>query len=186
MTPPPCASCTSLHGRDALTGLPNRKALVEALQHLQSAAHHGEPAIAVLIDIDHFKRVNDTFGHNVGDEVLREFAQRARTVAQEVIPGSTVGRFGGEEFLALGTGTQAVGALLGDRMLATIRGQPFLTSAGPIAVTCSAGLAAWTEIDLLWTNWIGRADVALYEAKRRGRDRVCFGDDDALASDVGR
>lgn len=164
--------------RDALTGLPNRKALLEALQRLQTAAHHGAPAIAMLLDIDHFKRVNDTYGHNVGDEVLREFALRAHAIAQELVPGVVVGRFGGEEFLALGTGSQEVGCQLAVRILAAIRSRPFIASIGPIAVTCSAGLAAWTEADLLWTNWIERADVALYQAKRRGRDRACFADRD--------
>jgi diguanylate cyclase (GGDEF)-like protein len=155
---------------DALTGLHNRRHLEERLGEFVSLARrHGEELAAAMIDLDHFKRINDTAGHPAGDAVLRVTAERLRGIlrAEDVL-----GRWGGEEFLALLPRTDAAGAqLAAERMRQAVGGQPIqLPEGGEIRVTASIGVA--TGVDEGAAGLVQRADGALYEAKAAGRDRV--------------
>jgi two-component system, cell cycle response regulator len=154
---------------DALTGIYNRRHLEERLHGMLAAARrHRQPAAVLMIDVDHFKRVNDTLGHAGGDAVLRQVAERLhRRVRLEDV----VGRWGGEEFLVLSDATDAAAAeVLAGRLLAAVSGTPFaIEGADDISVTVSIGCAAGTDdAEAL----VRRADDALYEAKSEGRNRV--------------
>jgi two-component system cell cycle response regulator len=154
---------------DALTGLHNRRHLEERLGEFVSLARrHGEDLAAAMIDLDHFKRVNDTAGHPAGDAVLRVTAERLRDIlrAEDVL-----GRRGGVEFLALLPRTDTAGAqLAAERMRQAVAGQPIPLPEGEIRVTASIGVA--TGVDHGAAGLVQRADGALYEAKAAGRDRV--------------
>jgi two-component system, cell cycle response regulator len=155
---------------DALTGLHNRRHLEERLDEFVSLARrHGEDLAAAMIDLDHFKRINDTGGHPAGDAVLRVTAERLRGIlrAEDVL-----GRWGGEEFLALLPRTDAAGAqLAAERMRQAVAGQPIpLPEGGETRVTASIGAAA--GVDDGAADLVRRADAALYEAKAGGRNRV--------------
>ena len=155
---------------DALTGLFNRRHIEERLNEVASTARrHGFTFGVVMLDIDHFKNVNDTVGHAGGDTVLREFATRTRRVLrQEDIPG----RWGGEEFLLVLPHTDLEGiAKLGERVRAAVAAEPFaLDDGGQLAVTVSCGGAVGEGFEP--EELVKRADAALYEAKESGRNRV--------------
>lgn len=157
---------------DALTGLHNRRYMAGQLQSLISRANHGGESIAVLIiDLDHFKSVNDTFGHDVGDEVLREFAVRLATNVRAVdLPC----RLGGEEFVVVMPGTTLEDAQrIAERIRRDISIEPFRALGGREAldVTVSIGVAASVAGDTPETL-LKRADQGVYEAKAAGRDKV--------------
>ena len=160
--------------RDALTGIGNRRAMQDDLSKMMARATRYEQRFAIaLIDIDHFKRYNDTCGHLAGDETLRAVAQ---TLSGEMRAGDAVYRYGGEEFLAVFTGQDATGALeAAERMRICIQGlgipHPGKTPTGP--VTVSAGIAQSHGIDASLSELMRRADAALYGAKQRGRNQVC-------------
>ncbi|MBA2238890.1 MAG: diguanylate cyclase [Lysobacter sp.] len=168
-----------LASRDELTGLHNRRHLMEMLeQQRDRAVRHGEPFSLCILDLDHFKRINDTHGHNVGDEALREFGERVRMQLRRMDmigrtdAGSTFGRYGGEEFLLLLPYSDVPGArACVERLRGAIATQPFATSAGGMAVTFSAGVAHYRAGETI-DNLLGRADEALYRAKNAGRDRI--------------
>ena len=127
------------------------------------------PAAIAMVDLDHFKVVNDRHGHLVGDQVLAEAALRA---AHTLRGGDRIGRYGGEEFLlVLDPATEEQAVAIAERVRASIGGTPFSTSEGPVTVTASLGVTVLGPSDDLLSA-IGRADGALYEAKRAGRDRV--------------
>lgn len=152
---------------DALTGLKNRRAATEALQHeLVRAQRYDRSLAVVLFDVDHFKKVNDELGHDVGDRVLSAFGHVLGSCARGT---DVVARWGGEEFLVLLPETDEAGArTFGDRVRAA------LAQARPLEerpVTCSAGVAVRREGDTQ-DALVKRADERLYEAKRAGRDRV--------------
>jgi diguanylate cyclase (GGDEF)-like protein len=154
---------------DALTGLPNRRAIVETLEEeLQRSAREGTSLAVGILDIDHFKRVNDECGHAAGDAVLCGLARRMESVLR---PYDTVGRFGGEEFLivAPGVSRSGLGELL-ERLRGAASGEPFTAGERDLVVTVSLGgaVSVGESMDAL----IARADDALYEAKERGRDLV--------------
>ena len=157
---------------DALTGLSNRRAIVEALEdELQRSGRGGTPMAVGMIDIDHFKRVNDEHGHAAGDAVLRELARRLLSTLR---PYDSVGRFGGEEFLVVvpGVSRSELGRLL-ERLRMVVSETPFAVGGRELSVTVSLGGAehhAHESMDAL----IARADDALYVAKARGRDLVVF------------
>jgi diguanylate cyclase (GGDEF)-like protein len=164
---------------DELTGLYNRRHLMETLdQQQERCRRHGEPFALCIIDIDHFKSINDRYGHNVGDEVLRGFADRIRSHLRKMdIIGrgeadNTFGRYGGEEFLLLlpyAAGDSAVSCLA--RLRHEVEAKPFTTSAGDLPVTFSAGVAQHL-LDESNAALIDRADEALYRAKSAGRNRT--------------
>ena len=159
---------------DPLTGLHNRRYMSGQLGSLVRRATHagGEPVAALLMDIDHFKRVNDTFGHDVGDEVLREFAVRLATNVRAIdLPC----RLGGEEFVVIMPDTPLEGAhRVAERLRLHISGSPFRVQGvgQPLTVTVSIGVAATLSGPDTPDALIKRADAAVYDAKRAGRNQV--------------
>ncbi|MFZ5774824.1 MAG: GGDEF domain-containing response regulator [Thermodesulfobacteriota bacterium] len=157
---------------DALTGLWNRPAIMERLAAEMARTHRaGGEHCLVMLDIDHFKRINDTQGHRVGDQVLRQVAERLRGALR---PYDTVGRYGGEEFLVVISDSDcATTRNQAERLRRCLAEQPMQTDAGPLAVTASFGVASApiagrTSPEQL----INAADQALYQAKAEGRNRV--------------
>lgn len=154
---------------DALTGIANRRCFsAEAERAMHTAERHGLSLTLLLLDVDHFKRVNDEHGHNVGDEVLVELARRLRDVLRKSDLG---GRWGGEEFIALLHGPPDAALGFAERLRRSVADQPFATSAGPLHITLSGGCAGHRPGDSL-SGLVGRADQALYAAKSQGRNRV--------------
>lgn len=156
---------------DPLTGLYNRRGFFYTADYLLGRTDRmPDDAAVLLFDIDHFKQVNDTFGHDVGDEVLRELAHRAQTLLRE---RDVVARYGGEEFVILLTSVSPeIARRVAERLRHRIGSEPFTTSAGSIPITISIGLAmkpAHGEPVSL-TQLITWADKALYAAKEAGRN----------------
>ncbi len=171
---------------DALTLIQNRGTIVHALSAALEAKRTGCPNLAVVLcDIDHFKSINDTYGHPVGDEVLREVARRLQCIMG---PGDSVGRFGGEEFLCVLRNCTAGGlASRAAEICRVIRSRAVETSAGPLFVSMSAGAlsASSIRLNLDVEQILQRADVALYRAKKEGRDKaVVDGGPEAEAGEV--
>lgn len=157
---------------DGLTGLSNRRDVEGYLrQQVSLGRRNASPVAVLLFDVDHFKRVNDTYGHAGGDAVLREVASR---LAGHVRLEDTIGRWGGEEFLAvLPMTTAAEGSVVAERVRAALAARPCPLSVdgvGEVAVTISVGCAAGTQETA--EELVARADSALYEAKEAGRNRV--------------
>lgn len=154
---------------DALTGLYNRRHLDEELtiRHAH-ARRHEEPLSLLLLDIDFFKHVNDTYGHLVGDVVLRGFADRLRT---QLRTDDIAGRWGGEEFLVILPHTDLAGALeLAERVRATIAVTPFTADKAEIAVTVSGGCCGGPGESM--EELLRRVDTGLYQAKASGRNQM--------------
>jgi diguanylate cyclase (GGDEF)-like protein len=151
---------------DELTGLANRRRFFELAERDLAAARHDRPLAAVMLDIDHFKQVNDTYGHPTGDDVIREVAAR---VAAELRVGDTIGRYGGEEFALLIHTTADTD--LPERLRTAVCSEPLPTRSGPLAATISIGLT-WHRSDDTITTLLARADQALYRAKHDGRNCV--------------
>ena len=167
-----------LANTDALTGLLNRRAFMERIGvEMLRAQRQKNPLSLIMTDIDHFKRVNDTHGHQVGDLVLQRFAGQLTTFAR---PYDFVGRYGGEEFVVCLPGTDGRQAgPVAERMRRQIEDMEIMLpdGSGSIRITASFGTAPYSiesgeHIDLL----IKKADNALYLAKKEGRNRVCVGD----------
>jgi diguanylate cyclase (GGDEF)-like protein/PAS domain S-box-containing protein len=161
------ATITRIAASDVLTGLANRRHFYESLERAVSLARrHGSPLALVALDLDGLKRVNDSAGHEAGDEVLASFAALlAELCRAEDLPA----RLGGDEFCVLLSGIDLGGAQgLAERVLATVRASAALAQRG---VTVSAGVAQWTP-DELPDDLLRRADGALYTAKRLGGDAV--------------
>jgi len=161
-----------LASTDPLTGAYNRRTFLELMEkELSRARRFDTPLSLVMLDLDHFKRVNDTHGHLVGDRVLQRFADLVRA---ELRKEDVLFRYGGEEFCVLVPDVAGPGAVtLADRIRTSVERQPLLIDGKEIPVTTSAGVAARIEegpedVDRL----VNRADEALYIAKRRGRNRV--------------
>jgi diguanylate cyclase (GGDEF)-like protein len=158
----------TLSRTDSLTQLANRASLNERMgREFERFRRYARPFSVVLLDIDHFKRVNDEFGHLMGDRVLISFAELARKTARAQ---DIVGRWGGEEFMVLCTETDAEQALvMAERLCQAVRDHEFETGCRH---TVSAGIATLGQGDTP-DSLIHRADEALYQAKNGGRDRVC-------------
>jgi diguanylate cyclase (GGDEF)-like protein len=153
--------------RDELTGVYNRRYLMEALAREQSRAERvGAPFAVCVIDIDHFKSINDTYGHPVGDSVLKEFA---RLVPSELRGVDVHGRFGGEEFLVILPGADMAGAqVCAERIRARTEATAFT---GVPRVTITVGVATYAGKEPV-AALLARADRALYQGKNAGRNRV--------------
>jgi diguanylate cyclase (GGDEF)-like protein len=165
------AELIRLAERDDLTGLLNRRAIVrKAVEYLTRAREAKGTLIIGLIDLDHFKTVNDRFGHAVGDQLLQRFAAALRTAlhTREIF-----GRYGGEEFLVLFPDSSIEQARQSaERLRGALRDQTMRIDDQEVSVTLSLGLASYEAGDVLFDQVARRADIALYVAKTQGRDRV--------------
>ena len=157
--------------RDSLTGLYNRRHFYEAAAlELERARRYGRPLALAMVDADKFKEKNDRYGHRVGDELLVELAKMASADLRRT---DVLARIGGEEFVLLFTETELDEATrVTERLRETIAASPIATSAGPVAMTISGGVAAWSREDASLEALVDRADQALYRAKALGRNRV--------------
>jgi diguanylate cyclase len=157
---------------DGLTGVENRKSFDAAIRKIAGEAmNSGDDLALLMIDIDHFKRVNDTWGHQTGDAVLRHLA---KTVEKAVRGGDHVARYGGEEFAVILPSTDVNGAVsVAENIRRALADEPVVLDVSPpmTPVTVSIGIACYEPGDPL-AEWVGRTDAALYKAKREGRNRV--------------
>lgn len=155
---------------DALTGALNRGATYARLsEEFERSKREKQPLSVVMLDLDHFKRINDTFGHATGDCALQEFVAHVRSTVRAY---DLVGRIGGEEFLVVTPGTDATTALgLATRILDDLQREPMACN-GELVLTASAGVASMHGLDEGIDTLIARADVALYRAKDLGRNRA--------------
>jgi diguanylate cyclase (GGDEF)-like protein len=155
---------------DPLTGLLNRRAFLESAQKLCiRQAERRQPVTILMLDLDHFKSINDRFGHAVGDEVLREFAQVARS---NMRGSDLVGRLGGEEFAVIVAEPMQFAARIAERLRASFEIAGITIASQTIGATVSIGAAASHEPVTDIAALIARADAALYRAKNSGRNRV--------------
>ncbi|MGH6770207.1 MAG: GGDEF domain-containing response regulator [Xanthobacteraceae bacterium] len=156
--------------RDSLTGLLNRRAFFEDATAACQALKPNEALSVIIFDIDHFKRVNDTYGHDTGDRVLAEVGARVK------LSDGIAGRLGGEEFCILARGAAADAVECASDLQRSIRALHFDHDGHAFGVTCSFGIAEWEPGDVA-DRMLRRADVAMYEAKKAGRDRIVVADD---------
>lgn len=154
---------------DELTGLPNRRSFLERADRLaQRALRDGSPASILMMDLDHFSRINETFGHPGGDEALASFAA---LLLQSLRADDTVGRYGGEEFCALLLGVECrQAAAIADGIRKRLASRPIVIRGTPHPITVSIGVAPVVAADI--EAALSRADEALYRAKAEGRNRV--------------
>jgi diguanylate cyclase (GGDEF)-like protein len=156
---------------DPLTGLLNRRAFIrEGVLMARRAQHGNEPLALLMLDIDHFKSVNDRFGHNVGDRVLMTFASVAQASLRST---DLLYRIGGEEFCFLLPDTNLADAIsVADRVREDFAGHAFETPKGRATSTVSIGVATAEQVGFDIEKLLAAADAAVYEAKARGRNRV--------------
>src|ERR1700691_3609097 len=171
---------------DSLTGLPNRRALdFWASRQLSAALRHDFPVWAVMADLDHFKSINDTHGHDAGDIVLKGFAEILKTNTRS---SNICGRLGGEEFLVIITHVEKENATIAiERIRKQFAAQKFTVGPRTFGATASFGIAGIrTTAPADFADLVTRADAALYCAKRQGRNRIEFEDERALSSNSER
>ncbi|MEP7042738.1 MAG: diguanylate cyclase [Dokdonella sp.] len=156
---------------DALTGVLNRRAILARLRAaFLQARESGEPLALLFLDLDHFKRVNDSYGHRAGDQCLRAVIG---PIASELRQGDALGRYGGEEFLVVLPGAAAANAeIVAERIRDHVQEMPILVSGTRIGLTLSVGIAALDDDVLTPDDLIERADAALYRSKSAGRNVV--------------
>lgn len=156
--------------RDGLTGLLNRREIDAQLSGaVRLADRHARPLACLMLDIDHFKQINDRFGHAAGDEVLRQAAIRITSICRA---SDVAGRYGGEEFVLLLPETGAPDAVTtGDKLRRVLAEAPISCDGIDIAITASVGIAAWAE-RMAPATMYAAADHALYRAKELGRNRT--------------
>ncbi len=157
---------------DALTGCTNRRNFLEELDiELKRSARFGFSCALAMLDIDHFKQVNDKYGHATGDELLQYFS---RTVSNCLRSSDLLGRFGGEEFTLLMPQTSLLGALeLAERIRSAVESSSALSGRVEVRFTVSIGVVQWRNGEDTVEELIARADNAMYTAKHAGRNRVC-------------
>ena len=163
----------SLAFTDPLTGLHNRRSLFELSRVEFSRAHRlNRPICCMMLDLDHFKQINDTYGHPAGDEVLQEFAKRCKSSIREI---DLIGRYGGEEVMIILPETNLITALqIAERVCEVVAERPIKTLDSEINFTVSVGVAEKDENTTQLETLIARADQAMYIAKHKGRNRVAL------------
>ncbi len=158
--------------QDSLTGFLNKKNITVRLQEeLSRSKRDHSPVASILIDIDKFKRINDTYGHHVGDQVLVEISSRLKAFVRT---HDQIGRYGGDEILVIAwdADSHRLKKIM-ERLRKAVSGTPFSTDAGPIAVSISlGGITSEFKTDISAEELIKLSDQALYEAKNKGRDRA--------------
>ena len=172
----------ALAARDPLTGILNRRTILERLaEELSRATRQGGGLTVGMCDVDHFKPVNDTYGHQAGDDVLRGFTA---SVQAQLRKYDSVGRYGGDEFLVIAPGVRDAGDVgLFERLCARISRVALPTTRGAVSITISVGVASAdrsSNVDTL----LAAADAALYRAKAEGRNRVAYGPTGPVATTV--
>ncbi len=161
-----------LSRQDSLTGAHGRAYLAELAEHeIAIARRHQRPLAAAMLDIDHFKHVNDTYGHDIGDQVIRQLADSCRETLRHI---DHFGRVGGEEFACILPETSAADAMTcAERLRRNIEALRIQTPSGPIQITISIGVAMFNpETHNDWHALLKESDEAMYRAKREGRNRV--------------
>ena len=167
------ARISYLAHHDALTGLANRASFQDRLTHAVSVGRRGGTAFAVLcLDLDRFKQVNDTRGHDMGDQLLQAVAERLRASVRE---GDAVARFGGDEFAILQTDVEQpeAAAALAERLVAHVA-EPYAIDGIQVSIGVSVGIALYPADGLTADHLLKSADIALYKAKEDGRGTSCF------------
>jgi diguanylate cyclase (GGDEF)-like protein len=162
---------------DQLTGVATRRALEEYLRtEMQVARERGDELSVVVLDLDRFKEINDTYGHPAGDAVLKALGSWLRSESS-LRTHDRPGRYGGDEFVVVLPGTGAEGARrFAERARTEFAQIPFVFSGRSVRASLSAGVASWPESQSATVDeLIASADAALYTAKQQGRDRVCAG-----------
>ena len=161
---------------DVLTFLPNRrKIIVELQEEVIRSNRYGTPLSISILDIDHFKKVNDTYGHTTGDETLRGVAARLR---EHIRHPDIIGRYGGEEFLIVLPNSEAKAAVeQASRLCQHVRTMQIEANDHVLSVTISIGIAQFRIRQENWEGFLHRADEALYQAKNAGRDRWAVAED---------
>lgn len=161
---------------DELTGIANRRTILEQLSHvLQRHRRYHQPLTVFILDLDHFKVVNDRYGHMAGDQLLKQVVSTIQIQLRNV---DLFGRLGGEEFILILDDTLPEQAEeIGKRILDCVQGQAFeISGMEPIRMTVSIGASSAQPEDLTLTSLLERADKALYRAKESGRNRMCWDD----------
>lgn len=159
---------------DCLTKLPNRQSLIDFLLiHFDNAVRYNRDLCVMIIDIDFFKNINDTYGHNVGDQVL---VQISRKLNLEFRTTDVLARYGGEEFMAVLPNTTVInGEKIAQRLKKMIESSVFfINSELELNLTISIGVSCISAVDQNYENLIKKSDLALYEAKNKGRNCVCI------------
>jgi two-component system cell cycle response regulator len=156
---------------DGMTGLLNKRTLiVEGERRIKVAQRFKKPLSMLVCDIDHFKKVNDTYGHDVGDVVIKGLGEVLRRIKRDT---DIVGRFGGEEFVIVCEQTDEEGSKnLAERIRRELENTTFQTELGPLSVTCSVGVAPFPIAGRDWTALFKATDEALYASKKNGRNQV--------------
>jgi diguanylate cyclase (GGDEF)-like protein len=161
---------------DPLTGIANRRAFFdETMQRLEKGSKDARPLVAILFDLDRFKKINDKYGHSMGDLVLKIFAEKAKA---NLRPGDFLGRLGGEEFAAILSGIELSTAFALAEQIRISFANELSQGRYNVGATVSAGLALLHDSEMEIDSLLARADHALYAAKARGRDRVEIADTD--------
>ena len=169
---------------DHLTGLLNRRAFLESALDLSARrSARGEPVTMMMLDLDHFKTINDSFGHAMGDEVLRTFAEVARSSMRA---SDVIGRLGGEEFAVIVAEPMDLATRIAERLRAAFEEAGMAVGGRAIGATVSIGVASSCEPLTDLSPLLARADAALYRAKHDGRNRVYAGDDRPVPRQVAR
>jgi diguanylate cyclase (GGDEF)-like protein len=164
------AQAHEITNTDVLTFLPNRRKIIVDLQEeVIRSARYGTPLSISIVDIDHFKNVNDTYGHAVGDDVLRTIAARLR---EQIRHPDTIGRYGGEEFLIVLPNSELKAAVeQANRLCQHVRAMRIDNNNQTLTVSISIGVAQLRIAQENWEQLLHRADVAMYQAKNNGRDQ---------------
>lgn len=164
------AQAHEISNTDVLTFLPNRrKIMVDLQEEVIRSARYGTPLSISLVDIDHFKNINDTYGHATGDDVLRTFSARLR---EQIRHPDTLGRYGGEEFLIVLPNSEVKAAVeQASRLWQHIRTMQVESNDHILSITISIGVAQYKIGHENWEQFLHRADTAMYQAKNNGRDR---------------